>query len=195
MKGHTGDVVECSFSNDRRLLATASYDCAVRLWDVDSHQCIATLKDHTNAVISCKFSPDDALVASASHDRTVRLWDVKSHRCIAIISGNTGVNSCAFSADGAVLASVSDDRTAHLWNMKTFTMIAILPGHSDYVYGCDVSRKLQTKASLILGQVLCCIYSIILLCGCYTLHVVDVRINLTLLFALVTILCSLLLMS
>jgi len=86
MKGHESFVFECSFSNDRRSLATASHDGSVRLWDVDSHQCIATLNDHTNAAMGCKFSPDDTLVASTSLDDTVRLWDVKSHRCIVTLN-------------------------------------------------------------------------------------------------------------
>ena len=121
MEGHDDTVNECSFSNDRRLLVTSSEDTIVRLWDVDSHQCIATLKNHRGSVNSCKFSPDDTLVASASDDNTLRLWDVKSHRCIAILSGHSNaVNSCAFSTDGAVLASASDGMTVRLWNIKTF---------------------------------------------------------------------------
>ena len=139
MKGHRSIVTECSFSNDGRLLATASLDKTVKLWDVDSHQCIATLNDHDEAVLCCRFSPDDTLVASASHDKTVRLWDMKSHRCIAKLCGhNRTVNRCAFSTDGAVLASVSNEVV--LWNTKTFINMATFQERIGAL-GCDISRN------------------------------------------------------
>ena len=59
------------------LLATASGDRTVRLWDVATGQPHgAPLTGHTDAVLGVAFSPDGRLLATASADQTVRLWDV-----------------------------------------------------------------------------------------------------------------------
>ena len=45
-KGHSNVVSSVAFSADGKTLATGSYDETVRLWDVASGQCTATLEVH-----------------------------------------------------------------------------------------------------------------------------------------------------
>jgi WD40 repeat protein len=56
------------------LLASASSDETVRIWDVATGMLQQTLEGHNGHVGSVAFSPDSRLLASASTDKTVQLW-------------------------------------------------------------------------------------------------------------------------
>ena len=91
LTGHTDSVYGVAFSADGALLATASADRTVRLWNVATGQPHgAPLKGHTDAVRGVAFSADGTLLATASADRTVRLWNVATgHPHGAPLEGHT----------------------------------------------------------------------------------------------------------
>ena len=131
LEGHTGPVNAVAFSHDGRLLASASLDETIRLWNPATGEELQKLEGHTNWVTAVAFSHNGQLLASASWDKTVRLWNPATGEELQKLKGHTGpVNAVAFSHDGQLLASVSRDKMVRLWNPATGEGLQKLKGHT-----------------------------------------------------------------
>ncbi|ROT35723.1 prolyl oligopeptidase-like protein [Sodiomyces alkalinus F11] len=130
LEGHGDTVKSVTFSSDGQLLASASNDRTIKVWNATTGACMQTLEGHSDWVMSIAFSGDGRWLASASRDETVKVWDVATSACVQALEGHSDwVSSIAFSADGKRLASGSRDRTINIWDAATGACIQTLKGH------------------------------------------------------------------
>ncbi len=131
LRGHTGVVVDASFSTDGARVVTASVDNTVRLWDARTGKEIVVLEGHREIVRSASFSPDGTQVVTASSDDTARVWDARTGKELVVLEGDNGdVWSASFSPDGTqVLTTCEKNGKARLWDAQTGKELVVLEGN------------------------------------------------------------------
>ena len=144
-------VNDVSFSQDSQILASASRDKTIKLWNRVNGELIITLEGHEHDVNGISFSPAPAsqTLASASSDGTVKLWNVKTGDLVQTLEGhNDGVTSINFSPDGQTLVSASIDKTLKLWHKAKangeWVSRETLSGYGSVVYSVSFSPDAQT---------------------------------------------------
>jgi len=143
-------VFDIAFSPQGNLLASASEDNTIKLWNQEGKS-LATLKGHQGWVYGVAISPNGKMIASVGEDKTLRLWNLDGKE-LKMIQGHTDeVWGVAFSPDGQTIASASADQTVRLWNLDG-TLRNTLRGHSKKVWGVAFSPDGQTIASASADQ-------------------------------------------
>lgn len=93
-----------AFSPDSRLLATASVDSTVKLWDARTAREKATLRGHRTSVGSVAFAPDGATLISCEPGLGLRLWHLPTLRECAVIGLPEAGEWIGLAPDGRHLA-------------------------------------------------------------------------------------------
>ena len=146
--GHDAPVWTVRFHPTGKTLVSGSHDQTLRLWDMQTYQCLCILQGHQDGVRAIAFATDGQKLASGSSDQTIRLWDVETGEELQVLRGHTGgVFSLLFTADDQHLVSASFDQTIRLWNIQTGNVIQILQGHTGGVWSIALSPDGQTLAS------------------------------------------------
>ena len=81
-----------AFSPTTRMLASATWDGLVQLWDLQTQQStvVPTRPTSNSRTLSLAFSPDGLRLACAGIDGTIRFYDVNTQQNIANITGHSG---------------------------------------------------------------------------------------------------------
>ncbi|MDJ0618656.1 MAG: NB-ARC domain-containing protein [Calothrix sp. MO_192.B10] len=145
LQGHSDWIQSVVFTPNNKILASASFDTTIKLWDVFSGRCFQTLQGHHAAVMSVIFIPLDSqsldrteeqyLLASCSFDGTIKLWNISTGVCLKTLYGHTKEVYCiSFNVKENLLASGSVDETIKIWNLSTGECIKTLLGHTNKVW-------------------------------------------------------------
>jgi WD40 repeat protein len=148
IQGHLGKVAALAFAPLGKILATASVDKSVKLWEVATGKERTTLQGHGAEVTGVAFTSDGKTLASASADKTVKLWDGRTGELRATLRGYAGeVTAVVFSRDGRVLATGCTDGSIKLWDTARKRELITLAGHANGVTAVAFSPDSKTMAT------------------------------------------------
>lgn len=128
------------FSHDERLVVAACDDGIIRLWDVDTEECVQELRGHSGEVSSAVFSSNSKLVVSASFDKTARIWDSLTGKCTMELRGHDQqVSSVSISRDSTRVLTSSFDSSVRIWRTVDGKQIGKLETN-DCSHVCAISN-------------------------------------------------------
>jgi WD40 repeat protein len=165
LEGHTKPVtcvvVGCMESSGRRCLVSGSADRTLRVWDVDTFECIHELRGHSGEVrcVSDVFVGGDGrhMVASGSGDKSVRVWDVGSGTFVRVLEGHSesvnGLSSMFVDTAGCrCVASALLDGSICVSDVESGACVGVMNGHGDAVRCVSVIGTVDGRQLLASGS-------------------------------------------
>uniref|UniRef100_A0A4W3GRT2 WD repeat domain 17 n=1 Tax=Callorhinchus milii TaxID=7868 RepID=A0A4W3GRT2_CALMI len=142
--GHVETIFDCKFKpDDPNLLATASFDGTIKVWDINTLTAVYTSPGNEGVIYSLSWAPGDLnCIAGATSRNGAFIWDVRKGKLITRFNehGKNGIFCIAWShkdskriatcsADGYCIIRTVDGKVLHKYK------------HSAAVFGCDWSQN------------------------------------------------------
>ncbi|CAG8436665.1 6377_t:CDS:10 [Ambispora gerdemannii] len=144
LSGHEGSISSLAFSPTGILLASGSWDCTVRTWDVFGRGSHVEVFRHSHDVLAIAFRPDGKELAVTTLDGLISFWDVEhgtqtheiegrkdisggrketDRQTAANSSSGKSFNSVCYTADGSGIIAGGNSKHVCIYDVKTSILL------------------------------------------------------------------------
>jgi len=110
--GHEDSVLSVALFTDNTKIISGSKDRNIKLWDIETGDCLRTFIGHTKSVLSVVVFSDNTKILSASKDHTIKIWEVETGVCLRTLLGHKHWVCClSLFRNNTRLVSSSSDKT------------------------------------------------------------------------------------
>ena len=119
------------------LVATGSYDCLIKIWDIENSICIKSIKE--NGFIFCLLEMEPNFILSGTNKNTIQLYNINSFseneadECIFSFKGHDLWVNCLVKCNAQYFSSGSNDAEIKIWDYYNKSLYKTLKGHEDCV--------------------------------------------------------------
>uniref|UniRef100_A0A1D1XNC3 DENN domain-containing protein 4C n=1 Tax=Anthurium amnicola TaxID=1678845 RepID=A0A1D1XNC3_9ARAE len=128
LKDHDAPVSCVRMLSGERVL-TASHDGTVKMWDVRTNTCVATVGRFSSAILCMEYDDSTGILAVAGRDTVANIWDIRAGKQMHKLQGHTKwIRSMRMVGD--TMLTGSDDWTARIWSISRGACDAVLACHA-----------------------------------------------------------------
>ena len=130
------------------LIATGSYDSTIKIWDINSQQCLKVMNESGNVLCLLEFFPGKIL--SGTDENVINLWDINNsyNQSLYTFDGHLLWVNCLVKCDERYFASGSNDSDIRIWSYQDRECVNVLKGHNN----CVLSMVLLRDGNLCSGS-------------------------------------------
>ncbi|KAF9155926.1 U3 snoRNP protein [Mortierella sp. AD010] len=128
--------IDCT--RDGKILACSYDDSSLRIYDIETTECLHVLKSSSNDSVRIAFSPDGKYLSWTSF-KELKMCNVAEGTEIWSIDNTYALSSMVYSPDGRKLACKTTDNTVNLLDPETGKAGVTLRGHLDRITAIDFS--------------------------------------------------------
>lgn len=135
LKGHEKKILCSTFSRSNEIVITGGYEKSIKLWELESGECLDTLEGHTGYITVLRCTENDRRLISASDDRSIKIWEFHSGQCLYTCGTHVGwISSFVITNDQRYVITGSiyvKDLTIKVFDIETGKSVCNLDEHGD----------------------------------------------------------------
>ncbi|KAG5634537.1 protein with putative role during mitosis [Sphagnurus paluster] len=135
LTGHRSPVTRVAFHPQYSIIASASEDATVKIWDWETGEFERTLKGHTKAIMDVEFDHKGHLLVTCSSDLFIKIWDSQNEwKNTKTFPGHDhSVSAVRFMPGDQYIVSASRDRTIRVFDIASTHLVRTISGHAEWV--------------------------------------------------------------
>lgn len=135
LTGHRQSITRVAFHPQYSLLASASEDATIKIWDWETGEFERTLKGHQKVVNDVEFDHKGHLLVTCSADLFIKIWDSQNEwKNVKTLTGHDhAVSSVRFMPGDQYIVSASWDHSIRIFDVASTHLVRTIRGHTDWV--------------------------------------------------------------